>query len=180
MNKKSSVTFLFFLAGLIAGCAAKTEEAPQISTAVAAERVQTEKESETVNLDFKHAIQTAVRNMLQSGALDNLAGERYTVSVSYIADTTKKGFNMEDIKKYLRSDLSSSRKVRVISAKNGLPQINVSGRIAQRTAYVRGGKKRQEYYLHLVLTEAKSGMKLWENTTPVVKKKIKNNIPSKS
>ena len=171
MNKKNNVTFLCFLVGLMAGCAAKTEGTPQISKAVVAEKIQTEKEAETVNLDFKRAIQTAVRNMLQSGALDNPAGERYTVSVSYIADTTKKGFNTEDIKKRLRSDLSSSRKVRIISSKNGTSQIVVAGRITQRTAYVRGGKKRQEYYLHLVLTEAKSGMKLWENTTPVVKKK---------
>ena len=86
---------------------------------------------------------------------------------------TKKGFNTKDIKQRLESELASGRKVRRVvslASKTVSPQIIIAGRITQRTASVRGGRKRQEYYLHLVLTEAKSGMKLWENTTPVVKK----------
>lgn len=133
---------------------------------------KTNTSDQITSADFKRAVQTAVRNMIRSGILDNPNKERYVVVISHIMDTTKKNFDTADIKQKLSADLAASRKVRVISAnaKNVSAQINISGRITQRTAYVRGGKKRQEIYLHLVLTEAKSGIMLWENVTPVVKK----------
>ncbi|MBR1778660.1 MAG: hypothetical protein IJ752_08795 [Alphaproteobacteria bacterium] len=171
MDKNKSVLLLCFFIGFISGCASKAEEEPPVVETVA-EKTQPEENTEVKSLDFKRAVQTAVRNMLQSGALDNPNGERYVVAVSYIVDVTKKGFDTADIKQKLRTDLAAGRKVRVVSSssKTVSPQIIVAGRITQRTAHVRGGKKRQEYYLHLVLTEAKSGMKLWENSTPIVKK----------
>ncbi len=143
---------------------------PKQQQSVQQKTVQT---NEITPADFKRAVQTAVRNMVRSGSLDNPTGDRYIVTISHIVDTTKKNFDTADIKQKLSTDLAASRKVRVVSAgaKNVSPQINISGRITQRTAYVRSGRKRQEYYLHLVLTEAKSGIMLWENVTPVVKKK---------
>ena len=51
-------------------------------------------------------------------------------------------------------------------------EINVSARITQRTAHVRSGK-RIEYYLHLNLTEIKSGIGLGENVTPILKRRRK-------
>ena len=174
MNNKKKLSLLCLLAGMIAGCTLKKEVPPPVVTPepVVAETKKTEVKTERSGLDFKRAIQTAVKNMMQSGALDNPTGERYVVAVSSIVDATKKGFDTKDIKQRLGENLAAGRKVRVVSAssKNVTPQIIISGRITQRTAYVRGGKKRQEYYLNLVLTEAKSGMKLWENPTPVVKK----------
>lgn len=172
MNKKKGFVLLCFLAGLITGCSVKKEEPLQAVQPVVEETKTTEVKTEKNVLDFKRAIQTAVKNMLQSGALDNPAGERYVVAVSSIFDFTKKGFDTKDIKQRLGETLAAGRKVRVVSvsSKSVAPQIIISGRITQRTAYVRGGKKRQEYYLQLILTEAKSGMKLWENTTPVVKR----------
>ena len=172
MNKNKGILLLCFFAMLPAGCISRAAE-ERVAVDKAAETSQTENKKETVSLDFKRAVQTAVRNMLQSGSLDNPTGERYIVSVSSIVDMTKKGFNTAEIKQKLSNELASGRKVRVVSAtsKNIAPQIIIAGRITQRIAHVRGGKKRQEYYLHLVLTEAKSGIKLWENTTPVVVKK---------
>ena len=172
---------LCLIAGGMSACAAaktaQETEKPQAAVDVPAKqqtqvRKQTPLANEITPADFKRAVQTAVRNMVRSGALDNPAGERYVVTISHIVDTTKKNFDTADIKQKLSADLAASRKVRVVSAsaKNVSPQINISGRITQRTAYVRSGKKRQEYYLHLVLTEAKSGIMLWENVTPVVKK----------
>ena len=158
-----------------AGCVARTGKTvtEEKKPAATSKKTGGKQNVSAVNsdLDFKRAIQTAVRNMVQSGALDNPAGERYVVTVSSIVDITKKGFDTKDIKQRLGENLAAGRKVRVVSAssKSVTPQIIISGRITQRTAFVRKGK-RQEYYLHLVLTEAKSGMKLWENTTPVVKK----------
>ena len=173
MNKK--ILLCCFLAGLVSGCkTTATQEAPQVaqpSAAVVKEKKTVEKTIDGItSSDFKRAIQTAVRNMVQSGTLDNPKGEKYVVAVSYIVDTTKKGFDTADIKQKLGAELAAGRKVRVVSmtSKNQPPQIIVAGRITQRTAFVRGGK-RQEYYLHIVLTEAKSGIKLGENTTPVVR-----------
>ena len=173
---------LCLIAGGISACAAtknaeETGQSPAAVNGPAKQPAQVQKKAaetnEITSSDFKRAVQTAVRNMIRSGSLDNPAGERYVVTISHIVDTTKKNFDTADIKQKLRADLAASRKVRVVSAgaKNVSPQINISGRITQRTAYVRSGKKRQEYYLHLVLTEAKSGIMLWENVTPVVMKK---------
>ena len=173
-------------AGLLSGCQTTARETPQTSespvavagttTAAAATKENAalkEKEIDGITAsDFKRAIQTAIRNTVQSGALENPNGERYVVAVSSIVDTTKKGFDTADIKQKLGAELAAGRRARVVSltSKNIRPQIIVAGRITQRTAFVRGGKKRQEYYLHIVLTEAKSGIKLTENTTPVVRK----------
>ncbi len=177
--RNKNIFILCLLAGAISGCVSqKNEVQPTVeikteTVAVVKEEKQPEKKVDITQSDFKRAIQTAVKNMLQSGSLDNPSGDHYIVAVSYIVDMTKKGFDTEDIKQKLRTELAAGRKARVVSfsSKNVVPQIIVAGRVIQRTAYVRNGKKRQEYYLHLVLTEAKSGLKLWENTTPVVRKK---------
>lgn len=152
----------------------KKEEAPQaVQAPVIDRKAEAPKPAEEITAaDFRRAVQTAVRNMMRSGTLD--AGtDRYAVTVSHIVDTTKKGFDTAEIKRRVSADLAAGRKVRVVTAgtKNAVPQMNVSGRITQRTAYVRGGKRRQEYYLQLVLTDLKTGMMLWETVTPVVRKK---------
>ncbi len=176
----------FYSAALVAvlinacACAADTavekkEEAKPavVQAPVVEQKTETPKIADEITAaDFRRAVQTAVRNMMRSGTLD--AGtERYTVTVSHIVDTTKKGFDTAEIKRRVSAELAAGRKVRVVTAgtKNAAPQMNVSGRVTQRTAYVRGGKKRQEYYLQLVLTDLKTGMMLWETVTPVVRKK---------
>lgn len=180
MSLNKNTLSLYLLIGLIAGCVTETNNKTiqPVSEPVEAQEPVKEQAKEQVKAkaditeaDFKRAVRTAVKNMLQSGALDNPNGGRYVIAVSSIVDTTKKGFNTADIKQKLRENLASGRKARVVNAssKTVEPQMIVAGRITQRTAYVRGGQ-RQEYYLHLVLTEAKSGLKLWENSTPVVRK----------
>lgn len=181
MKSRISSGIVYVVLSLFAiSCSAKTAvegkeipAAPEPVQETKAPAVQEQNLPEVTPADFRRAVQTAVRNMIRSGALDNPSGERYVVTVSHIIDVTKKGFDTDDIVRRLQADLAASRKVRVVSvsAKNVSPQINIAGRITQRTAYVRGGRKRQEYYLHLVMTEAKSGMELWENVTPVVNKK---------
>ncbi len=189
MIKKQSVC-IAAVGLLIAGCASvkgKSENAESavapVASAVAqpvaavppsadAAPVPAAASNEITSADFKRAIQTAVKNMVRSKMLDNPTGGRYVVTVSHVADMTKKKFDTADIKQKLAETLAASRKVRVVAAGNrkNAPQIIVAGRITQRTAYVRGGRKRQEYYLHVVLTDANSGMALGENVTPVVKK----------
>lgn len=189
MIKKQSVC-IAAVGLLIAGCASVKGESENTGSAVApvasavaqpvaavppsavAAPVPAAVSNEITSADFKRAIQTAVKNMVRSKMLDNPTGGRYVVTVSHVADMTKKKFDTADIKQKLAETLAASRKVRVVAAGNrkNAPQIIVAGRITQRTAYVRGGRKRQEYYLHVVLTDANSGMALGENVTPVVKK----------
>lgn len=191
MIKKQSVC-IAAVGLLIAGCASVKGEsenavapAPAVPAAAAVQpvaavsapsadtaSVPASVSNEITPADFKRAVQTAVKNMVRSKMLDNPTGGRYVVTVSHVADMTKKKFDTADIKQKLAETLAASRKVRVVAAGNrkNAPQIIVAGRITQRTAYVRGGRKRQEYYLHVVLTDANSGMALGENVTPVVKK----------
>lgn len=175
MKSKKNALTLCFLIFLAFGCACKTEEV-QVQKSASNEALNQSGQNgtsvEITSADFRRAIQKSVKNMFQSGVLDKSDGGRYVVAISYIVDATKKGFDTADIKQSLGAALASGRKVRVVSSssKTVAPQITVAGRITQRTAYISGRKKRQEYYLHLVLTDAKSGLKLWENTTPVVKK----------
>lgn len=181
MKRYLYLTFSCCLLGGLSACATlnppeEKKEQPVIAQKTLSEPQTVKKivaSDEITPADFRRAVQTAVRNMVRSGSLNNPAGGRYVVTVSHIVDTTKKNFDTEDIKQKLAADLAASRKVRVVSAgaKNVIPHINISGRITQRTAYIRNGRKRQEFYLHLVLTEAKSGIMLWENVTPVVKRK---------
>lgn len=175
MGKRKSILLLCFFIGLISGCVSGQEKkTPVIQPVAESEKKAPEKKSEADALDFKRAVQIAVKNMMHSGVLDNPTGERYIVAISSIVDATKKGFKTAEIKQKLSADLAAGRKVRVVSvsSKTVSPHFIIAGRITQRVAHVRGGQKRQEYYLNLVLTEAKSGMKLWENTTPVVKKAV--------
>lgn len=90
---------LCLIAGGMSACAAaktaQETEKPQAAVDVPAKqqtqvRKQTPPANEITPADFKRAVQTAVRNMVRSGALDNPAGERYVVTISHIVDTTKR------------------------------------------------------------------------------------------
>ncbi len=161
--------------GSVAGCASSHEAAllPAEKPVEAAPAVKPAVPKDITTADFKRAVQKAVSNMVRSGALDNPEGSRYTVMVSRVANMTKKDIDTDEVARKIRSDLAVSKKVRVVSGvpqkgkKFTPPEISVSGKITQRTAYVRKGE-RIEYYLHLNLTETKSGINLWENVTPVL------------
>ncbi len=171
---KTLASALLFCAA-IAGCASSHEAAPRpVEKPIApAPAVTPAAPKDITTADFKRAVQKAVRNMVRSGALDNPGGARYTVMVSRVANMTKKDIDTDEVAQKIRSDLAVSKKVRVVSGvpqkgkKFTPPEISVSGKITQRTAYVRKGE-RIEYYLHLNLTETKSGINLWENVTPVL------------
>ena len=126
--------------------------------------------------DMRRTVNTAVYNMLKSGTLDNPAGEKYVVVIGRVVNTTAKDdFDTAQTVQDLKRALAASRKVRVITAQNKTvePQFFVAGRITHRTAHLAGRKKRQEYYLHLYVTEAKTGSTLWDAPFPVVHREIK-------
>lgn len=50
------------------------------------------------------------------------------------------------------------------------PDLSLSGKILQRNLPMGGGKQQIEYYFQLTLTELASGLAIWENETPLIKR----------
>ncbi|HBO59095.1 MAG TPA: hypothetical protein DD624_04210 [Alphaproteobacteria bacterium] len=126
--------------------------------------------------DMRRTVNAAVYNMLKSGTLDNPAGGKYVVVVGRVVNTTAKDdFDTAQTVQDLKRALAASRKVRVVAAQNKTvdPQIFVAGRITHRVAHLAGRKQRQEYYLHLYVTEAKTGSSLWDAPFPIVHREVK-------
>lgn len=131
--------------------------------------------------DMRRTVNTAVYNMLKSGTLDNADGDKYVVVVGRVVNTTgKDDFDTEQTVQYLKSALAAGRKVRVVSAKSKtVPQFFIAGKITHRTAHLAGKKKRQEYYLHLFVTEATTGSRLWDAPFPIVHRETAKGKSSK-
>ena len=123
--------------------------------------------------DFYRAVTHAVRNMARSGAFDNPNGGKYNLMVTHVVNTTKNDVDVLDVAEKIRTEAAASKKVTVVSGKREegkkfiAPEISLSGRITERTGYVRG-KRRQEYYLQLNLADARTGTALSEAVVPVV------------
>ena len=168
----------FIAVSFLSGCASSqpvSEEESQTAEVQTPPSVQQPPEPKEISDDdLKRAIQQAVRSLLRSGVLDNPNGGRYVVTVSRVANLSKAPLDTEEAVRRIQANLAVGKKVRVVLADNAAvsPEINVSARITQRTAYVRSGK-RIEYYLHLTLTEIKSGIVLGENVTPILKRRRK-------
>lgn len=131
--------------------------------------------------DMRRTVNTAVFNMLKSGTLDSVDGDKYVVAVGRIVNTTgKDDFDAVQTAQYLKNALASGRKVRVVSAKSKIaPQFFIAGKITHRTAHLARRKKRQEYYLHLFVTEAKTGSRLWDAPFPIVHRETAKGKSSK-
>lgn len=166
------LTAAFLTVSFLSGCAS-SEPVPEPLPAPAVSAPAPEPK-EITDDDLKRAIQQGVRSLLRSGVLDNPNGGRYVVTVSRVANLSEAPLDTEEAVRRLQANLAVSKKIRVVYGNNAAvsPEINVSARITQRTAHVRSGK-RIEYYLHLNLTEIKSGIGLGENVTPILKRRRK-------
>lgn len=168
----------FITVSFLSGCASSQpvleEKSPTVEVQPVSPVQPLPEPKEISDDDLKRAIQQAVRSLLRSGVLDNPNGGRYVVTVSRVANLSKAPLDTEEAVRRIQANLAVGKKVRVVLADNAAvsPEINVSARITQRTAYVRSGK-RIEYYLHLNLTEIKSGIVLGENVTPILKRRRK-------
>lgn len=162
---------------ILSCCATSNAENKKIEEPTAPDKVQTKtvvsnpRHEEFTKSDYRRAVNTAVKNMVNSLALDNPAGGKYTVVVGRVVNTTKKDFNTNEIIRNLKSALVQSKKVYLLGSKSAGPvaQIAVTGRITHRIGYLRRGE-RHEYYLHLNLTEAMTGTGLWDGVTPIIHK----------
>lgn len=50
------------------------------------------------------------------------------------------------------------------------PDLSLSGKIIQRNIRMGGGKQQIEYYFQLTMTELASGLAVWENELPIIKR----------
>ena len=184
--KKISATVLGMI---LFGCASAPSNPPVESTlepvpapvAVTAVVQPVVPKKDFTSADMRRTVNTAVYNMLKSGTLDNADGDKYVVVVGRVVNTTgKDDFDTEQTVQYLKSALASGRKVRVVSAKSKTaPQFFIAGKITHRTAHLAGKKKRQEYYLHLFVTEATTGSRLWDAPFPIVHRETAKGKSSK-
>lgn len=166
---------VFFI--LFAGCASvePSSREPQKETAVNENVADTPDDEEMTTADFNKAVQSLVRNLAKSGVLTTKDNEKGKVRISRFTDMTKK-FDANVIRRDVQTALRSTKSAVVLSLvvkKEEIPDFTLSGRITSRIAYVRG-RQRTEYYLHLTLADAKTGVNLWESDTVVLKNKQKN------
>ena len=54
------------------------------------------------------------------------------------------------------------------------PDLSLSGKILQRNLSMSGGRTQIEYYFQLTLTDIESGLGLWENEFPIIKRSSGN------
>lgn len=54
------------------------------------------------------------------------------------------------------------------------PDLSLSGKILQRNVPMSGGRTQIEYYFQLTLTDIESGLGLWENELPIIKRSNQN------
>lgn len=173
--KKLSVVLL---SAALFGCASvpdadkvPPQPAEEVKPAVEQPAKPAPKKDEYTASDVRRTINTAVYNMFRSGTLDNPMGDKYVVIVGRVVNITPKtDFDTAQAVQDLKRALAAGRKVRVVSAKSKTvdPQIVVAGRITHRIAHLSGRKQRHEYYLHLYVTEAKTGSALWDAPFPIV------------
>jgi len=183
------------LAGLMTGCADKTERID----------MNNDKGAQVMGLDyrdFNEAASKAIQSMLMSGALDKKNGDRYVLAISRVTNDTMQHIDTDQLIKKIRVELLKSGKVVVTTAvgangaedkmskqarelrnddefnqntvqKKGTmvaPDMSLSGKILQRNVAMDDGKQQVEYYFMLSLTEIKTGLAWWEGETVIGKR----------
>jgi len=189
------VLSVFLAAGLMTGCADKTERID----------IHNDKGDQVMGLDyrdFNQAASEAIQSMLKSGAVDKKDGSRYVLAISRVTNDTMQHIDTDQLIKKIRIELLQSGKVVVTTAvsangaedkmskqarelrnddefnqntvqKKGTmvaPDMSLSGKILQRNIAMDDGKQQVEYYFMLSLTEIKTGLAWWEGETVIGKR----------
>ena len=194
-NVTKIVLSTFLAAGLMTGCADKTERID----------IHNDKGDQVMGLDyrdFNQAASEAIQSMLKSGAVDKKDGSRYVLAISRVTNDTMQHIDTDQLIKKIRIELLQSGKVVVTTAvsangaedkmskqarelrndeefnqntvqKKGTmiaPDLSLSGKILQRNIAMDDGKQQVEYYFMLSLTEIKTGLAWWEGETVIGKR----------
>ena len=150
--------------------------------------------------DLQNAASQAIQGLLNSGAVTNPNGGRYVIVLSNVTNNTMQRFDTTLLTQKIFQDLTNSGKVAVQLAigLNGpqdqmraalvnqgagdgrgssaplqrdavRPDLSLSGKIIQRNVPA-GNKVQIEYYFDLNLMQISTGLGLWVNETPIIKR----------
>lgn len=148
--------------------------------------------------DFQHAAESAIDDMIKSGAVNRPDGTRYVMMVSRVINKTKSVLDTDQLIKKIRVALMKNGKVVVSTAVGGAgpedhaskdvqgefggtglvkPELSLSGKIIEKTLYYDSSTQQIEYYLQLTLTKIDGGYSIWEGETPIVKRGSSKTVP---
>ena len=158
----------FFMTAVcfFAAACAKTVETPVVDAPPPA---AVEETLPQLRPDFDSAARALVKQLVKSGVLKQLDGEKNKILMTRIIDKTAQKMNISAVSAAVRREMTKTGKIVFVDGKKAdkRPDFALSGKVTSRIAVVHG-EKRTEYYLHLALSESKTGVVFWENQTPAL------------
>jgi penicillin-binding protein activator len=150
--------------------------------------------------DFDQAASAMVQSMLGSGALKKKDGGRYVVATGLIVNDTMQRIDTDQLMAKIEEELLNSGQVVMSSAvgsgtdalihetrelrdseefdpntiaKRGTliaPELTISGKIFQKNLRYSKNRQQVEYYFQLKVSDATSGLRLWQKETLIGKR----------
>jgi len=150
--------------------------------------------------DFDQAASAMVQSMLGSGALKKKDGGRYVVATGQIVNDTMQRIDTDQLMAKIEEELLNSGQVVMSSAvgsgtdtlihetrelrdseefdpntiaKRGTliaPELTISGKIFQKNLRYSKSRQQVEYYFQLKVSDATSGLRLWQKETIIGKR----------
>lgn len=150
--------------------------------------------------DFDQAASAMVQSMLGSGALKKKDGGRYVVATGRIVNDTMQRIDTDQLMAKIEEELLNSGQVVMSSAlgsgtdalihemrelrdseefdpntigKRGTliaPELTISGKIFQKNLRYSKSRQQVEYYFQLKVSDATSGLRLWQKETIIGKR----------
>lgn len=150
--------------------------------------------------DFDYAIKEIMQSLLQSGVLKKADGRKYVVTTGEIVNDTTQRIDGRQLMSSIEEQLMTSGQIDVTSvigdsidplitdtrafrdsdefnkdtlmAKGRLvaPELSFSGKIFEREISYNKKTKQVEYYIQLIVTDLKTGLRFWQKQVQVLKR----------
>ena len=150
--------------------------------------------------DFDMAASKMVQSMLGSGALKKSDGSRYVVATGRIINDTTQRIDTDQLMVKIETEILNSGQAVMTSAVGSgsdkllhetrelrdseefdpntvakrqtliAPELTISGKIFQRSLSYNRNTQQIEYYFQLMLSDVKSGLRLWQDETLIGKR----------
>ncbi len=190
MNK---IFYIIILSLIVSGCATKTcniNKSTDKGKAVLALDYR----------DFDYAIKEMMQSLISSGSLKKTRTEKYVVTTAEILNDTTQQIDTRQLMSSIEEQLLSSGQINMTSAigagKDGMlnesrtlrnsdefnqetvmskgqliaPDLSFSGKIFQRTINYDKKTKQVEYYIQLIVTDLKTGLRFWQKQVQILKR----------
>lgn len=123
--------------------------------------------------DWTKTAENMTKSMLSSGAFYEIKNP--VVAMGEIKNDTMQRFDTDILMQKIRKTIINSGRAKISAASGTVtPNVVMSGKMLQRNLKLKSGwfssvDTRVEYYLQLTLSDAKTGLALWEDEQPIVK-----------